>query len=374
MPNKLRVGIIFGGRSGEHEVSLQSAKNVISALDRKKYEVVLIGIDKEGGWYLQSDAQFLLNYKGPKLIKLNKSEDEVGLLPMPREANLISLTGKRKIGQLDVIFPVLHGPYGEDGTIQGLLEMANIPYVGAGVLGSSLSMDKDVMKRLLREAGIPIAKFLTFERGDYEKGEITFAGASKGVGSPFFVKPANLGSSVGITKVKKKSKFRSALKEAFSYDNKILIEENIEGREIECAVLGNEDPIASVPGEIIPRHEFYSYEAKYIDEKGAALEIPAKISQKLKKKVQRLALRAFKVLCCSGMARVDFFIRKVTEEVILSEINTIPGFTKISMYPKLWEASGISYRELIDRLIQLAIERHKRKSSLKVSYSPAGSK
>lgn len=374
MPNKLRVGIIFGGRSGEHEVSLQSAKNVISALDRKKYEVVLIGIDKEGKWYLQSDAQFLLNYKGPKLIQLNKSEDEVGLLPMPREANLISLTGKRKIRQLDVVFPVLHGPYGEDGTIQGLLEMANIPYVGAGVLGSSLSMDKDVMKRLLREAGIPIAKFLTFEREDYEKGEITFAGVSKGVGSPFFVKPANLGSSVGITKVKKKSKLRSALKEAFSYDNKILIEENIEGREIECAVMGNEDPIASVPGEIIPRHEFYSYEAKYIDEKGAALDIPAKISQKLKNKVQRLALKSFKVLCCSGMARVDFFIRKVTEEVILSEINTIPGFTKISMYPKLWEASGISYRELIDRLIQLAIERHKRKSSLKVSYSPAGGK
>lgn len=374
MPNKLRVGIIFGGRSGEHEVSLQSAKNVISALDRKKYEVVLIGIDKEGGWYLQSDAQFLLKGEDPKLIQLNKSEDEIGLLPMPREANLISLTGKRKIGQLDVVFPVLHGPYGEDGTIQGLLEMANIPYVGAGVLGSSLSMDKDVMKRLLREAGIPIAKFLTFKREDYEKGEITFTGASKGVGSPLFVKPANLGSSVGITKVKKKSKFRSALKEAFSYDNKILIEENIEGREIECSVLGNEDPIASVPGEIIPRHEFYSYEAKYIDEKGAALDIPAKISPPLKKKVQKLALKSFKVLCCSGMARVDFFIRKVTEEVILSEINTIPGFTKISMYPKLWEASGISYRELIDRLIQLAIERHKRKSSLKVSYSPAGGK
>jgi len=374
MPDKLRVGIIFGGRSGEHEVSLQSAKNVISALDRKKYEVVLIGIDKEGKWYLQSDAQFLLKDKDPKLIQLNKSEDEVGLLPMPREANLISLTGKRKIGQLDVIFPVLHGPYGEDGTIQGLLEMANIPYVGAGVLGSSLSMDKDVMKRLLREAGISIAKFLTFEREDYEKGEITFARVSKEVGSPFFVKPANLGSSVGITKVKKKSKFRSALKEAFSYDNKILIEENIEGREIECSVLGNEDPIASVPGEIIPRHEFYSYEAKYVDEKGAALDIPAKISQKLKNKVQRLALLAFKVLCCSGMARVDFFIRKVTEEVILSEINTIPGFTKISMYPKLWEASGISYQELIDRLIQLAIERHKRKSSLKVSYSPPGGK
>ena len=374
MPSKLRVGIIFGGRSGEHEVSLQSAKNVISALDRKKYEVVLISIDKEGGWYLQSEAQFSLNYKDPKLIQLNKSEDEVGLLPMPREANLISLTGKRKIGQLDVIFPVLHGPYGEDGTIQGLLEMANIPYVGAGVLGSSLSMDKDVMKRLLREAGISIAKFLTFEREDYEKGEITFARVSKEVGSPFFVKPANLGSSVGITKVKKKSKFRSALKEAFSYDNKILIEENIEGREIECSVLGNEDPIASVPGEIIPRHEFYSYEAKYVDEKGAALDIPAKISQKLKNKVQRLALLAFKVLCCSGMARVDFFIRKVTEEVILSEINTIPGFTKISMYPKLWEASGISYQELIDRLIQLAIERHKRKGSLKVSYLPAGSK
>ena len=374
MPSKLRVGIIFGGRSGEHEVSLQSAKNVISALDRKKYEVVLISIDKEGGWYLQSDTQFLLNYKDPKLIQLNKSEDEVGLLPMPREANLISLTGKRKIGQLDVIFPVLHGPYGEDGTIQGLLEMANIPYVGAGVLGSSLGMDKDVMKRLLREAGISIAKFLTFEREDYEKGEITFARVSKEVGSPFFVKPANLGSSVGITKVKKKSKFRSALKEAFSYDNKILIEENIEGREIECSVLGNEDPIASVPGEIIPRHEFYSYEAKYVDEKGAALDIPAKISQKLKNKVQRLALLAFKVLCCSGMARVDFFIRKVTEEVILSEINTIPGFTKISMYPKLWEASGISYQELIDRLIQLAIERHKRKGSLKVSYLPAGSK
>jgi len=263
-----------------------------------------------------------------------------------------------------VVFPVLHGPYGEDGTIQGLLELANIPYVGAGVLGSAISMDKDVMKRLFREAGIPVVKFLVFTHNSLEK--IDFDWVRDKLGLPFFIKPANLGSSIGMNKVKKKEEFQPALEEAFQYDNKILVEEYIEGREIECSVLGNHNPVASLPGEIISRHEFYSYEAKYLDNKGAILEIPARLSQKLIRKIQNLSIKVFKVACCKGMARVDFFLKQ-NKEIIVNELNTIPGFTRVSMYPKLWEASGISYPELIDRLIQLALERFQEKKRLKTS-------
>ena len=366
---KLSIGVIFGGKSAEHEVSLQSAKNVIEAIDKDKYEVVLIGIDKKGRWYLNEDSKFLLHTNSPRLIKLDKTNKEVALVRTKQETGqLVNVSdhrpSRRITKHIDVIFPVLHGPFGEDGAIQGLLKLANIPFVGAGVLGSAIGMDKDVMKRLFKNADIPIPKFLIFNRISRDK--INFKKVIDYLGRPFFVKPANLGSSVGINKVGNEKQFKNAIKEAFEYDNKILIEEYIKGRELECSVLGNNNPIASVPGEIIPHGEFYSYKAKYIDESGAILKIPAKLPAEVIKKVKHLAIKAFKTLCCQGMARVDFFLRN-NNEVVVNEINTIPGFTKISMYPKLWEASGISYTELIDRLIQLALERFEQEKKLKTS-------
>jgi D-alanine-D-alanine ligase len=362
MADKIKVGVVFGGKSAEHEVSLQSAKNVIEAIDKKKYEVVLIGIDQKGKWYLNEDTNYLLNASDPRLIRLYHTDEEVGLIPGEESNQLMNVSKYRRIGNINVIFPVLHGPFGEDGTIQGLLKLANIPFVGASVLGSAIGMDKDVMKRLLRDAGMPIAKFQAFTRSSID--DIEFDFIRDQLGSPVFVKPANLGSSVGVSKVSDENSFNKAIQYAFEYDNKILIEEYIEGREIECSVMGNENPTASVPGEVLPQHEFYSYEAKYIDENGAILEIPANLPDDVVKNVQEYAIKAFKVLCCEGMARVDMFLKN-DNRVILNEINTIPGFTKISMYPKLWEASGITYTELIDRLIQLAIERFEREQKLK---------
>jgi len=362
MGEKIRVGVIFGGKSAEHEVSLQSAKNVIEAIDRDRYEVVLIGIDKDGRWYTCEEADYLDSPNDPKRIRLRTSGEEVVLAFGGRQ--LVELSSCEGVGRLDVAFPVLHGTYGEDGTIQGLLKLAEIPFVGAGVLGSAAGMDKDITKRLLRDAGIPCAKFLAFDRAS--AGRLDLGEVEATLGMPVFVKPANLGSSVGITKAKSRAELDDAVKLAFEYDGKILIEEYIEGREVECSVLGNEDPIASVPGEVIPRHEFYSYEAKYIDENGAALEIPARLPDDVAERVRELAIRAFKALCCEGMARVDFFLRG--DEVFVNELNTIPGFTKISMYPKLWEASGIAYAELIDRLITLAIERFEGERKLKTSF------
>lgn len=363
MSKKIRVAILFGGKSAEHEVSLQSAKNVIEAINKNKYEVILIGIDKEGRWHLNEASNFLLHADNPKLIKLNKDTETIVLNPGETgQKQLIGLKNQKPLGPVDVVFPVLHGPFGEDGTIQGLLKLADIPFVGAGVLGSAIGMDKDVMKRLLREAGVPVAKFLVLRHAPLDK--VDFAEVKNKLGLPVFIKPANLGSSVGIHKVHNQQQFELAIQDAFQYDNKIIIEEAIRGREIECSVLGNENPIASIPGEIIPHHEFYSYEAKYIDEQGADLEIPARLPEAVVKKVQDLALKVFKVLCCEGMARVDFFLKE-DGTVLVNEINTIPGFTQISMYPKLWEASGISYTELIDRLIQLALERFERERKLK---------
>ncbi|MCL2802126.1 MAG: D-alanine--D-alanine ligase [Treponema sp.] len=316
-----KVGILFGGKSAEHEISLLSANNVIEAIDKKKFEPILIKIEKSGKWNIND------------------------------------------IFACDVIFPILHGPFGEDGTIQGLLKLADIPFVGPGVLGSAAGMDKDVMKRLLRDDGIPIGKFIAA----YKNQKLpSFAEAESALGTPIFVKPANMGSSVGISKVRSEAEFNAALKEAFLYDTKIVIEEFISGREIECAVLGNEEPAASVPGEIIPSHDFYSYDAKYIDDNGAALEIPAKLDEQTIKRVQELALKVFKTLCCEGLSRVDLFLC-TNGELIVNEINTMPGFTKISMYPKMWEASGISYTELITRLIELAISRFERDKLLKTS-------
>lgn len=363
MKKKIKVGILFGGKSAEHEVSLQSAKNVVDAIDKDKYEVALIGIDKTGKWLLPNKAQFLLNANNPKLIKLNKANKESVTLVPQSGGELTNLSNQDSNSSIDVVFPILHGPFGEDGTVQGLLKLAGVPFVGASVLGSAIGMDKDVMKRLLRDAGIPIADFIAFKQED----KINFEEVSKKLGLPFFVKPANLGSSVGINKVKNKKDFSKAVKEAFQYDTKILIEEYILGRELECSVLGNQNPIASTVGEVIPHHEFYSYEAKYIDENGAALEIPAKINSKTTKAVQELAVKTFKTLACEGLGRVDFFLKE-NGKLIVNEINTIPGFTKISMYPRLWGASGISYTELINRLIGLAIERFKREQKIKTSY------
>ena len=356
---KLTVGILFGGKSAEHEVSLQSAKNVFDAIDRGKFEPVLIGIDKGGRWHSMGDSLSLLNSGDPRRISLNSSGGPVALVP--ESAGLLAECGPK----LDVVFPILHGPFGEDGTIQGLLKLADVPFVGAGVLGSAVGMDKDVMKRLLRDAGIPIGKFLTFRAHEPLP---SFAEIKTALGIPVFVKPANMGSSVGISKAHNESEFSAAAREAFQYDVKIVIEEYIKGREIECAVLGNENPVASVPGEVIPTHEFYSYEAKYLDENGAALEIPAKLDADTQKRIQELSVKAFQVLCCEGLARIDFFLKE-NGETLLNEINTMPGFTKISMYPKLWEASGgIGYTELISRLIELAMKKFEKEKDLKITY------
>jgi D-alanine-D-alanine ligase len=363
MHKKLRVGILFGGKSAEHEVSLQSARNVIEAIDKAKYDVVLIGIDQQGRWLLNDTSEFLLNNRHPKLIRLQQASDTVALVPQSGGA-LTNITTYQSVPALDVVFPILHGPFGEDGTMQGLLKLANVPFVGAGVLGAAIGMDKDVMKRLLRHANIPVAPFLTFKQHDTN---LAFTSVADALGLPLFVKPANLGSSVGVSKVHNKAQFQPAVSEAFQYDRKILIESFIEGREIECSVLGNDDPIASVPGEVIAKHDFYSYEAKYIDEHGAVLAIPADIPYEVAETIRALAIKVFATLACEGLARVDFFL-KPNGDVVVNEINTMPGFTSISMYPRLWEASGIAYAELIDRLIQLAIERYKREQQLKTSY------
>lgn len=352
---KLRVGIIFGGRSAEHEVSLNSARNVYNALDKSKYEAVLIGITKEGHWQFFNSVLTA----GQKQTFFETKESEVK--PLSKRPALVPK--QDQIEQLDVVFPVLHGPYGEDGTIQGLLKLAGIPFVGSDVLGSAIGMDKDVMKRLLKEADIPICRYKVVRQGE----KILYEEIVKELGKTLFVKPANLGSSVGVYKVKSKKEYFDAIQKAFQYDTKILIEEAVDGREIECAVLGNDNPIASVTGEIILHHEYYSYEAKYIDPKGAEIKIPANISEDITHQIQELAKKTFLTLCCQGMARVDFFLTE-DNTLYVNEINTIPGFTNISMYPKLWEASGIPYSELITRLIDLAIESHKKTSHLKTSY------
>lgn len=356
---KIRVAVVFGGKSAEHEVSLRSAKNIISAIDKTKYEVVPIGIDRGGRWFLPNARHFLLQAKTPLPTEPDKSSGMLAVIAGTGERQLAPLFSKAPLRSIDIVFPVLHGPFGEDGTVQGLLKLMDVPFVGAGVLGSAVGMDKDVMKRLLREAGIPIAPFLTFVRNS----KVNFNEVKKKLGLPFFVKPANLGSSVGVSKVKNQAAFRKAVREAFKFDNKILIEKYIRGREIECAVLGNEKPIVSLPGEIIPQHEFYSYEAKYLDENGAHFKIPVKLPKLIVKKIQDLSVKTFKTLCLEGMARIDFFLTPA-HRLILNEVNTIPGFTNISMYPKLWEVSGISQRELVDRLIRLAQERYRKERRL----------
>ncbi len=359
---KIRVGILFGGKSAEHEISLLSAKNVIDALDRDKFEPVLIGIDKSGRWLLNRDSQLLLNSTDPKTIKLNPSSEHVALVP--ESAGELTAVGANALERkVDVVFPILHGPMGEDGTIQGLLKLANVPFVGAGVLGSAVGMDKVVMKRLLREAGLPIPDFIACRR----KTVPDFADVQARLGMPVFVKPANLGSSVGISKVEDAPSYARAIELALRFDTKLIIEANVAGREIECAVLGNDEPEASIPGEVIPQHDFYSYEAKYLDDAGALLEMPARLDAETVARVQGMAVKAFQALECEGMARVDMFLC-ADGRLLVNEINTIPGFTRISMYPKLWELSGVPYRELIARLIRLAMERHAHEQTLATSF------
>ena len=365
---KLAVALLFGGKSGEHEVSLLSAASILQALDRNRYSVVPIGITKEGEWRMGpqfTEADF------PGTIR-NGSSVFLPTKPSDRFTLRIQSPGMERgnpVG-LDVVFPALHGTYGEDGTLQGLLEMTNIPYVGAGVLGSAAGMDKDVTKRLLRDAGLPIVEFVTALDFQWkEHSENIRKTIESTIGYPCFVKPANLGSSVGISKVRRREELNTAMDLAVQYDRKVIVEKGVNAREIECSVLGNDDPVASLPGEIIPSKEFYDYNAKYVDE-GSRLLIPAPLEQPQTKAVQELAVKTFLATECAGMARIDFFIEKQTGSIYVNEINTIPGFTSISMYPKLWEASGLGYSELIDKLIQLAVERHQSKQSKKTTYQP----
>src|SRR5277367_4665822 len=394
---KIRVGILFGGRSGEHEVSLLSAASVFNAIDKQKYEVVPIGITKEGRWVTAADAERLLHgkfedrkhlragdpdatpgaavlAKGESVVVPPEPQRQSSITPFETDASSHTLTRRAsdRAIDVDVIFPVLHGTFGEDGTIQGLLELADIAYVGAGVLGSAAGMDKDIMKALFRAAGLAIVKHVTLLRSEWKANpkKVQKLVENK-LKYPVFVKPANLGSSVGISKAHDRKELGPAIEEAAKFDRKIVIEQGVGGRknkarEIECSVLGNDNPAASVPGEIVPGKEFYDYTAKYLDE-GSQLIIPAKLSKAETKKVQQLAVAAFQAVDCTGLARVDFLMDPKTRKIYLNEINTMPGFTAISMYPKLWAASGLEYPTLIERLIQLGLERHAEK--LRNQYS-----
>jgi len=365
---RLRVGILFGGRSGEHEVSLISAASVIQALDPQKYEPVPIGITKDGRWLAGTAAHKML----PEILR---SGERVMLSADPNVAALVPVSNSRPDAlRVDVVFPVLHGTYGEDGTVQGLLDLAGLPFVGSGVLGSAVGMDKDMQKRLFLQAKLPVGDFLAIPRAQWEKsrGKVLSA-IRKKFRFPVFVKPATLGSSVGMTKAHDAKELAAAMDLAAEFAQKILVEKAIRGREIEVSVLGNEDPKASIPGEIVPHREFYDYAAKYLEE-GTRLLIPAKLNRAQVKRFQEFAVRAFRSLECLGMARVDFFLEHRTGKILLNEINTIPGFTSISMYPKLWEASGLSYRNLLDRLIELAIAQHREKLRTKYTIElPAAS-
>lgn len=363
---KLRVGIVFGGRSAEHEVSLQSAKNIVDAIDKAKFEVVLLGIDKQGQWHVNDASGYLINAQNPALIALNRSEKNVALVPGQKRDQLIDSGSAQQLPHVDVIFPIVHGTLGEDGSLQGMLRMANLPFVGSGVLGSAVSMDKDVTKRLLRDAGLNVAPFVTLTRAS--RSNISFAEIEQKLGLPLFIKPANQGSSVGVSKINNAQQYEAAVALAFEFDHKVVVETGIKGREIECAVLGNDDPQASTCGEVVVSSDFYSYDTKYIDDKGAQVVVPASLPAEINDKIRGIAVQAYQALECSGMARVDVFLTE-DGEVIINEINTLPGFTNISMYPKLWQASGLDYQSLITQLIELALERHRQDAQLKSSIS-----
>jgi D-alanine-D-alanine ligase len=352
---KLRVGVMFGGRSGEHPISIRSSRYVVDSIDRDRFDLVLLGIDRAGRWYLCSETQYraidqdVAAAGGTRVVPVS-SAGRCGLLD--------PLDPSQALPEIDVVFPLLHGPYGEDGTIQGVFETLDVAYVGVGVLGAAVCMDKDVCKRLLRDAGVPVVPYEVLSAARWERDAASVRSAVQRLGGPWFVKPANLGSSLGVSKVAALAELDAAVCSALSLDAKVLIERAVEGREIECAVLGNEAPQASVPGEIVPGQAFYSFDDKYAADSRARLLIPAPLSDGLCERVRDLAVRAFLSLECAGMARIDFFLEKETEQLYVNEVNTIPGFTSISMYPKLWEASGVAGRALVTRLIELAQERH----------------
>jgi len=361
----MRVGILFGGKSAEHEISILSAANVLEALDRQRWEPLLIYIDPSGKWHLLDERNSLHDFSFGAWNAGRFSSVEACLLPGGE--GRMALSGQfGELKALDLAFPVLHGPFGEDGTVQGLLRIAELPFVGPGVLGSAVGMDKEVMKRLLREAGVPIGPYLAFR--SWEPAPV-FSEVADELGLPVFVKPANLGSSVGISRADSESSFRNAVELAFSFDDKIVVEAQITGREIECAVLGNEAVATASPGEIIPSHRFYSYEAKYLDPQGARTQIPANIDRDTEQRLRQLAVQTYQTLCCEGLSRVDFFVTD-DGQVLVNEINTLPGFTRISMYPKMWEHSGLGYPELVSRLLDLAIERHQREARLQTLRLP----
>jgi D-alanine-D-alanine ligase len=350
-----RVGVIFGGRSGEHPISIRSSRYVVDSLDRSRFEAVLVGIDRSGGWHLCSEAEY-------RAIDQEVSEAAgVSVVPVSRRGRC-GLVDPRHPAQglpdIDIVFPILHGPYGEDGTIQGLLDMLGVPYVGVGVLGAAVCMDKDVCKRLLRDAGVPVVPFEVVTARRWQREPSTVRAAAARLGSPLFVKPASLGSSLGVSKATTPAALDAAIEGALALDAKVLIERGIDGREIEVAVLGNDEPRASLPGEIVPGEAFYSFDDKYAAGSHARLLIPAPLPDSLRDTIRDLAVRAFIALACSGMARVDFFLEKATERIYINELNTIPGFTPISMYPKLWEASGLGARALVSELLELALDRH----------------
>ena len=362
MSKRIRLGVLFGGRSGEHEISLISAASVLKALDPAKYEVIPIGITREGHWRVGHAPKELARAPERLLASVLREGDLVTATADPNGPSLIPMNASHASERgVDVVFPVLHGTFGEDGTVQGLLELAQIPYVGAGVLASAAGMDKDAMKRLFRDSGLPVVEWILVLRSEWEEHPGSLRRRiGREIRYPLFVKPANLGSSVGISKVHAAGELAGAIDLAARYDRKIIVERAVDAREIECAVLGNDRPAASLPGEVIPVNEFYDYEAKYLKE-GSKLIIPARLSGRQVREVRELAVRAFRSIDCAGMARVDFLLRRRDGKFFVNEINSIPGFTPISMYPKLWEASGVSYPELIDRLIGLALKRHAEK-------------
>lgn len=383
MGKRIRVGLIFGGKSGEHEVSLASAQSVARAIDKEKHDVVLIGITKEGRWLAGDHVLKQLAAANPApLLASNSSHNHASAAAeiktvssqelVPRDAERGAMSTSSPLASIDVAFPLLHGPFGEDGTVQGLLELAGVPYVGAGVAASAVGMDKALMKAIFRANGLPVADFMVILRREWEsQPEETIRRIESAFGYPCFVKPANLGSSVGVTKAHNWDELAQALATAAQFDRKLLAERAAEdAREIECSVLGNDEPIASLPGEVVPKREFYDYAAKYKAEAGTDLIVPADLSAELTREVQELAVRVFRTIDCSGMARVDFFVERRTNKILVNEINTIPGFTAVSMYPKMWEKSGLSYSALIDRLIQLALDRHADKQKSKASYRP----
>ncbi len=372
MPEKLTVGVLFGGRSGEHAVSLRSAASVMEAMDKNRYEIVPIGITEQGSWLAGGDPLAALQNNVisgdcyPAVLSADPQNPRLLLLD-PGSPDRI-----RDALRLDVVFPVLHGPYGEDGTVQGLLELAGLPYAGSGVLGSAAGMDKVVMKVLFKHAGLPVGDFIYFSATQWAEAQKSLLEqVQEELGYPCFVKPANLGSSVGVSKAQHPDSLVQGVEDALRYDSKVVVEAFIKGREIECSVLGDEAPLASVPGEIIPCNEFYDYWAKYIDDR-SELIIPAPMDPEMDEKVKEYAVRSFQAVNCSGLARIDFFLNDESGELYVNEVNTMPGFTSISMYPKLFEASGVPYPELIDRIIQIALQRHRRKKTLLTSYRPGG--